>query len=167
MFTQFEQTSVACPFHKYLPPGESTFTVSIPKQFLTYYSPVHNEAQKRNFFFGSLRLVPDFFSGDAQLYDLDTEEDLSTVITHQFNLVHKISPLYFNAANPDNVWDLELKTGTLADSKLETFFDVVNKYTEVAKPEVLLKAPFFLTGQRKVTKVVGWKIQSLPKRESA
>jgi hypothetical protein len=142
-------TDVSCPFHKYIAPGTSTFTVSIPKPFLTYRSPsddnYRSAVQKRKFSFSSLRLVPDFFSRDAQLFDLDTEEDLKVKTTNQFHLVHKVSPFLFNfAAGTDGLWEFETKSTNLEDNKIATFLDTVNKYTESAKPKRLVKAPFFL-----------------------
>ena len=50
----------------------------------------------------------------------------------------------FTAASPTNVWEFETKPGTLPDSKIETLFDVLNKYSESAKPTGMVKAPFFL-----------------------
>ena len=123
--TQYEpSTGVACPFHKFLAPGDSSFTISVPKPFLNYHSPVSQLPIKRKFFFGSLRLVPDFFSRDAQLLDLDSDVDLNTRVQMQFHLIHRISPLLFTAASPTNVWEFETKPGTLPDSKIETLFEV-------------------------------------------
>ena len=143
--TQYEpSTGVACPFHKFLAPGDSSFTISVPKPFLNYHSSVSQLPIKRKFFFGSLRLVPDFFSRDAQLLDLDSDVDLNTRVQMQFHLIYRISPLLFTAASPTNVWEFETKPGTLPDSKIETLFDVLNKYSESAKPTGMVKAPFFL-----------------------
>lgn len=152
-FTQFEETlppfadNVSCPFHKYIAPGQSNFTVSVPKPFLTYFSPINQKVMKRNFFFGSLRLIPDFFNRDAQLYDLDTEQDLDTQTTNQYNLLHKISPFVFSSLATGNTevagWEYEIKSGVLEDNRIETFFKLVNQYTESAKPPGFLSAPFF------------------------
>jgi hypothetical protein len=152
LYTPFEMQQqqppsyVSCPFHKYIAPGQSTFTVSVPKPFLTYYLPLNQTVQKRSFFFGSLRLVPDFFSRDAQFFELDTEDDLDTKTTNQFNLLYKISPSIFIAAatgNTDAGWEFEIKSNNLEDNKIETFFDTVNKYTESSKPAGFVSAPFF------------------------
>ena len=143
-FTPYEvvpSTNVSCPFHKYLPPGDSNFTVSVPKSFLTCYSPIDQTIKRRNFFFGSLRLVPDFFAKDSYLFDLDTEEELNAETSNQFNLIHRTSPFLYTV--PDSTWELETKSSNLADNKVETFLDVVNKYTESAKPLGLVNAPFF------------------------
>lgn len=144
MYTQYEpSTAVACPFYQYLSPGESNFTISVPKPFLTCFSPLKRSLLKRKFFFASLRLVPDYFSRDAQLLDLDSDVDLQTKINMEFYVMHKISPLLFTAASPTNVWEFETKVGVLPDNKIETLFEVLNKYSESAKPVSLVKAPFF------------------------
>lgn len=138
-------TVVACPFHKYLAPGDSSFVVSVPKPFLTYFSPINGGSLlKRKFFFASLRLVPDFFSRDAQMYDLDSDVDLETRVNLQFYLMHKISPLLFTSAgNSVGGWEFETKVNVLSDNKIETFFESVNKYSESNKPQSLVGAPFF------------------------
>lgn len=148
LFQRETTPDVSCPFHKYIAPGTSTFTVSVPKPFLTYCSPseenYRSAVQKRKFFFSCLRVVPDFFSRDAQMFELDTAEDLLVKMTNQFHLVHRISPFLFNfAAGADSLWEFETKSANLEDNKIGTFFDTVNKYSELAKPKGLVRAPFF------------------------
>jgi len=68
-------SDVNCPFHIYVPAGESSFTVPIPTIFAD-----------RKFYFADLILVPDFYNVEAEELGLDVDAELNETFSYDIHL---------------------------------------------------------------------------------
>ena len=81
---------VYVPFRNFIPAGHSHFTVEVPLSYA-----------KRDFFFSYLVLVPDFYSLQAALFKLDTDEELNVPIP--YSLHYKINLANDLSLYPDSI----------------------------------------------------------------
>ena len=81
---------VYVPFRNFIPAGHSLFTVQVPLAYA-----------KRDFFFSYLVLVPDFYSLQAALFKLDTDEELNVPIP--YSLHYKINLQNETVLHPDSI----------------------------------------------------------------
>ena len=126
---------VSCPFQTYLGAGKSKFSVSIPRQFLTCTLPNSLQPAKRKFYYTHLRVIPDFYSRDAYLFNLDTAEDLAVRLNYDFGIFYY--PAYDLYPTPVD-YPKDNAPG------LKTFFPTVNRWSVSIKPTNLVKPPFFI-----------------------
>lgn len=106
---------VYVPFRNFIPAGHSDFTVQVPLAYA-----------KRNFFFSYLVLVPDFYSLQAALFKLDTDEELNIPIP--YFLTYKINLPNESSLYPDSI---TIPTTTIIPV---TFARDINEFFETKRP---------------------------------
>lgn len=72
LVNQNYKKDVYVPFRIHVPMGTSTFELSVPAEF-----------KDRDFYFSYLVLVPEFYSEQAQVLDLDSKEELDEIFTYE------------------------------------------------------------------------------------
>lgn len=77
-------THKAHPFLNVLKPKQSEFQITVPTAFC--FDSEKGNAQNRHLWFSDFRIVPSFFSEKASALKMDSEEELSIVEEHNFQL---------------------------------------------------------------------------------
>ena len=110
-----QSKEVYVPFRNFIPAGHSLFTVQVPLAYA-----------KRDFFFSYLVLVPDFYSLQAALFKLDTDEELNVPIP--YSLLYKINLANESSLYPDSI--------TIPATTINpyTFAKEINEFFETKKP---------------------------------
>ena len=103
---------VYVPFKKRIPAGDSQFTVDVPQIYTD-----------RNFFFSSLVLLPDFYSVEALVENLEEDQVLDTRIEYEISL--KISFKNTPSFYPDTfIPSRDVTTTAELVAAINTFFEL-------------------------------------------
>ena len=118
-------TDVIIPFKNYIAAGNNTFSIAIPQSWI----------QNHGFYFEKIFLVPEYYSKQAEMFQLDPDIELLEESTHQIGLsLHfASSKLFF--PDPLDVRNINQTT--------QEFIKFVNQNIETKKPTLLQKIPFF------------------------
>lgn len=99
-------STVNIPFRKRLEAGETSFVVTVPRQFLS--------TQDRTYGFQTITLMPEYQSQQAYIYNMDPKSELNTEVEHNFRLDVKLQPNFYQqdqssrtySAGIFNTWDV-------------------------------------------------------------
>lgn len=123
-----ETDSVHHHFRVPIPRGQSTFTLNLPHRYL--------QDACRRFFFGEIKLVPNFYSLDAERLKLDADPAMDLPLTRTFQ-----AKIFFVDAKL--VYGSEYVNST-ALTKTEDLVGAINGHFESQKPEYVVSTPFFI-----------------------
>ena len=134
------QQLVTKTFHEVVPEGQSSFTIELPRWFLSASLP-DSEMRRRQFYFSELYLIPGFYKQRAAQLGLDQEEEASTTIDLEFRFSCDVSPDLFKDATSNE--EIKYEQGMRAN-RIDQLTKNINAHFEVKKPEGINHAVFFL-----------------------
>lgn len=124
-----DNVHVNIPFRIFIPAGQSTFSVPVPRQF-----------DNRNYFFTNAFLISAYYSDQAAALDLDTDEELGVKLVYPTNF--KVT---FLDPPKDPFFGPFFSPGTGARTNPEFTFKL-NNFFEANKPKGLYRLGAFLIG---------------------
>ena len=119
---------VTTPFRMCIKAGDSTFTVHVPKHHLT---------QDRRFYFNHLHLAPDYFSKEADKFNLDADPEMNSFVDFPVTIKIEID-------DPKEVYGGEPYQNLSYITRTMDVIDRVNEHFESVKPDYILKSVFFI-----------------------
>ena len=134
------QQLVTKTFHEVVPEGQSSFTIELPRWFLSASLP-DSEMRRRQFYFSELYLIPGFYKQRAAQLGLDQEEEANTTIDLEFRFSCDVSPDLFKDATSNE--EIKYEQGMRAN-RIDQLTKNINAHFEVKKPEGINHAVFFL-----------------------
>ena len=119
---------IQIPFRQYLPAKESKFHVDIPRQY--------QDESYRFYSFSSLSLVPEYYSQEAKIYEIESSEE-------KFDELQEVATLDFQFL--PNVFISEKKEYVVPneDVKLGVLMQSINNHYEIFRPSGIARSPFF------------------------
>jgi hypothetical protein len=135
-----EQQLVTKNFHEVVPEGQSSFTIELPRWFMSVSSP-NSDVRRRQFYFNELYLIPGFYKQRAAQLGLDEEEEANTTIDLEFRFSFDVSPDLFKDATGNEA--IKFEQG-LRVNRIDQLTKNINAHFEVKKPEGINHAVFFL-----------------------
>ena len=123
------EKDIQIPFHFRLSARESKFHIDIPRQYQNDFN--------RQYSFGTVTLVPDYFKQEAQKYEDETVEGQFEEISEEAILDFQILPNLFVSEKKEFVIPNE-------DLKIGNIMQLVNNHYELFRPGSIARAPFFI-----------------------
>ena len=113
--------TIQIPFRKRIEVGETKFSLDIPRY------KIDDEAY--TFEFESLKLIPEFYSQQAQILDFDPEAENDFIVENPFQYEFTFTGDFYDKSNDNNKW-----TMTAADKDIATLMKNLNAFFDRAKP---------------------------------
>jgi len=123
-----QDDTIQIPFRKRIEVGETKFSLDIPRY------KIDDEAY--TFEFESLRLVPEYYSQQAQLLDFDSEAENNFLVENPFQFEFTFTGDYYDKTNDNNKWSLSATDKDVSSilKSLNAFFDKVKPAGSVYPP---------------------------------
>lgn len=138
--------SVYKPFFEEVSEGESSFTITVPRNFGSYTSPKHfngsnnSETKKREFYFSEFHLTPGFYSLRAAQLGLDTDNVNALPVEIIFRISYLLDKNLYKLEG-----DKEVKFDHMDRAyRLDKLIKEINLYFELKKPESITQSPVFV-----------------------
>lgn len=121
---------VNIPFRQYLPVKETKFKINVPRRFF--------DKVDRHFGFEYLTLMPDYYSKQATLYDMDPESESKTIVQHPFKLEFELKS-NFHQADHSHTWGQ-----TANNVHIGTVIKSLNSHFDRIKPAGRIYPPIYI-----------------------
>ena len=144
--------SVYKPFYEEVPEGESSFTITVPRNFGSYTNLLSNynsnsnsnsnnsETRKREFYFSEFHLTPGFYSLRAAQLGLDTDNVNALPMEIIFRIAYTLDKNLYKLEG-----DREVKFDHADRAyRLDKLIKEINLYFELKKPESITQSPVFV-----------------------
>ena len=120
---------VNIPFQMFVPPGESSFEVQVPRHYDIVDHGTGQTPSRQMFHFSQLCMTPAYYSQKAAQLDLDSKGELDVPVNFNIRTTVNIFPDFFKVNNAEVRWENEGGEIHNVIKKFNAFFETTLKPT--------------------------------------